>query len=268
MSSIQLTGTLDLPLTQDSTGTKVRFTCMQGKDTLLKTAPQIMTTSTSDGSYDVQLLLGMHYIEVLYDGQWNFLGNVQVDAQTPSPITLNTLIDNHSVPIPGSTAELPSYKSMNLKGEWDASSGNFPPDPIYPNQLSDVWTVSTGGTMTGPQPSMTVIANDMLYWNITDQAWSLFRSAPLPGEDEVLTGTQNGDVTVVAFASLFAGMIQMYNLDGSQMSTTITHNKNRKVVPMFFNSSNRLEYPIYDQPDGNTLVVTAGENLLGTLIVI
>ncbi|HGS5147692.1 TPA: tail fiber protein [Vibrio parahaemolyticus] len=60
-------------------------------------------------------------------------------------------------------------RSVQFKGKWDASSGNFPvpSDPEMP----DYYRVTVGGTMSGPQGTLTVDAGDDLYWDMDSDVW-------------------------------------------------------------------------------------------------
>jgi len=251
-----------------STNTKLRFTTTYGTGDTLRTAVSLVSTG-ADGTYSFDLVYGMHMIETSYGGHWNFLGNVNISELTPTTQTINELLENFSVPLPGDETDTVSYKSMNLMGEWDAGTGNFPPNPMYPSRLSDVWTISTGGTMdSGTGYTLLVNENDMVYWSITNQQWQKSGAYTALSDGELPVGGETGAIEATTMASLFAGLVRVYTLDGTYTRTTITHNKNRNVVPMFFNSASKIEYPIYKQIDSNNLEVIAGEPLLGTLIVI
>ena len=274
MSQIQVTGTLSLPLSAPSKGTKLRFTCSSGELTVLKTATQVLTTDIN-GGYSFNLKFGMYIIEVMYSNQWNFLGNVLVNEATPVITDINTLLEDHLVPIPDSLPEDINYSTMVMRGDWDASGGEFPPAPIYPTKLSYVYRVSNSGNMANVYRSdLNVSTNDLIYWSFDEQNYNKVNSGVgigvELGEGELAVGNAFGSVEARTFEQLFNGLPRLYTLDGTSTSITITHNRNRRVQPIFFNASNIVEYPVYTQPDDNLniLIVEAGGNLEGTLMII
>ncbi len=90
--TIQVTGILKTPMDAVSSGTTVRVipTVNEG-ETLMTITASIITDV--DGSYDFQLVYGVHTIEINFSDQYRLVGTVTVDNTTPTPITLPALLN-------------------------------------------------------------------------------------------------------------------------------------------------------------------------------
>ncbi len=90
--AIQVTGTLKNPMGVLSDKTTVRVIPTVNEGETLKTIPAAIKTGV-DGSYDFQLVDGVHTIEVNFSKKYNLVGTVTIDGSTPSPITLPALLN-------------------------------------------------------------------------------------------------------------------------------------------------------------------------------
>ena len=270
--TLQVTGVLELPLQNPSAKTEIRFICTTGVANVLKTATQVFTCGI-DGSYDFPLLNGMYVVEVKYQAQWNFLGHINVTDAIGSPIDMKTLLSSAAVPIPVNVAELPSYNVLNPRGDWDASPGFYPPDPMYPTKLSDTWRISVAGTMDNGSYTMAVKEDDVIYWSLVNQRWQRIGNSfgledvPLQ-EGETIVGNQFGQAEAISVASMITQQISVHTFDGTAATVDIVHNKNRKVYPLYFDERSVIEYPVYAEIDSNTLRVASAAPLTGTLIIL
>ncbi|CAL9969658.1 hypothetical protein VPHD260_0020 [Vibrio phage D260] len=64
--------------------------------------------------------------------------------------------------------------ALRPRGDWDASSGNFPIPTLVPDERADFYQISVGGTMTDSnpaQPDVTVAVGDQLYWHLENDIW-------------------------------------------------------------------------------------------------
>lgn len=282
MATIQVTGTLELPMTEASSQTKIRFTCSSGMLSVLKTATQTISTGT-DGSYDFNLNEGMYVIEAMYGGHWNYLGNVNITSSVPSPSTLNDLLATYSVPLPDDVQEFTTYNVLSPKGDFNASAGNFPSDPMYPTKIADTWRITTAGTLTNDTYTLEVEVNDIIYWSIVNQRWFRWGSEHTDidlstatfdvdqinlTEGQLLHGTLAGRAEATTMATLLAGQIIIHTFDGTSNSVTVAHNKNRKVFPIMFATDGTIVAPTYTESDADNLLVEAADNLTGTLIIL
>ena len=89
---ISVTGVLVDPMNQPSAETIVRVTAKNNSGSIMGLVGEI--TTGSDGSYDFNLVDGTHDIEIHFKDEYILTGTVEVDGNTPSPITLPELLGN------------------------------------------------------------------------------------------------------------------------------------------------------------------------------
>ncbi len=94
MTSVKVTGVLKTPLDvgMDSVTVRITSTTTEG-DTLGSVESKVVTGS--DGSYDFNLVYGVHDIEIKDDDEYSLSGRVRVDATVTAPTTLPNLLINH-----------------------------------------------------------------------------------------------------------------------------------------------------------------------------
>jgi VCBS repeat-containing protein len=94
--AIQVQGTLTDPL-GNILATDVKITA-ENSNVAVKGSHGIVTTGV-DGSYNFNLEEGVFLVQVLQKKEYSEGVSILVDAGTPSPITLGTLLKNHEVPV-------------------------------------------------------------------------------------------------------------------------------------------------------------------------
>ena len=87
---IQLIGTLTTPMGIFMADTEIRVTSLSNDLSHLGISGS--TSTDGNGSYDFNLLEGTHRIEVLQDNEFYTLGDVLIDSNTTSAISLTTLL--------------------------------------------------------------------------------------------------------------------------------------------------------------------------------
>jgi len=98
--TVQISGVLVDPLNVVSANTEIRVTAKStyGSGGLGGLASMVGSTSTdAEGAYDFTIMEGTHEIEVFITDTYVVSGTITLDGDTPSPLTLNTLIDSYSV---------------------------------------------------------------------------------------------------------------------------------------------------------------------------
>ena len=64
--------------------------------------------------------------------------------------------------------------SLRPRGDWDASTGNFPTPTLTPDERADFYQISVGGTMSDSnpaQPDVEAAVGDQLYWHLDKDIW-------------------------------------------------------------------------------------------------
>ena len=93
---IQVTGTVIDPMGQSSVGTEVRIETVSSPVTLKGAVASI--TTGAGGSYDFNLVEGIHLIEVKYAAEeYITTGHVEVTAGMSTALPLSTLLTYHAV---------------------------------------------------------------------------------------------------------------------------------------------------------------------------
>lgn len=96
MASKRVTGVLKTPLDigMDAVVVRITATITEG-DTLGCVESEVITGN--DGSYDFNLVYGVHEIEINGDDAFCLNGKVKMDATVSDPISIPDLLINHSV---------------------------------------------------------------------------------------------------------------------------------------------------------------------------
>jgi hypothetical protein len=86
--------------------------------------------------------------------------------------------------------------SLDPKGDWDASTTNFPatPTPVGGITPAHLYRISVGGTMDNGTQVITVNTDDHIYWNPVDSEWAYFvingvQVTSLTGQAQLPVGT-------------------------------------------------------------------------------
>ncbi len=90
--TIQVTGILKNPMDMISNNTTIRVIPTVNEGETLMTIPASIITG-SDGSYDFQLVEGVHTIEVNFSKKYNLVGTVTITSATTTPLTLPALLN-------------------------------------------------------------------------------------------------------------------------------------------------------------------------------
>lgn len=89
--AIVVTGILLDPVGRVSAGTEIRVTAKSNEGATLKSLEGLVITE-QDGSYNFNLVNGVHLIEINFSKEYHLVGEVLVAATVPSPITLPALL--------------------------------------------------------------------------------------------------------------------------------------------------------------------------------
>lgn len=89
--TIQVTGILKDSSGSPSPNTPIQLITVKGSDGVLPTA--VFDTITDvDGNYDFTVNIGIHYLLVRYQNDFEKVGKVTVNSDTPSPLNLDSLL--------------------------------------------------------------------------------------------------------------------------------------------------------------------------------
>lgn len=128
-----------------SPNTQIDVITTQGAGTTLTSATYSYTTD-ENGHYEFTLNNGVHVLSVKYNGYSKGLGEVYVNDDTPSPITINDLLGLHS-PIPPSYVQtiIDSLNEATQARDEAVSAANDSADILVQNQTiqSDVTNKAT-----------------------------------------------------------------------------------------------------------------------------
>ncbi|MGV3000793.1 prophage tail fiber N-terminal domain-containing protein [Vibrio sp. E150_018] len=89
--TIQVTGILKDSSGQPSSNTPIQLLTVTGSDGVLPTA-FFDTITDTDGNYDFTVNIGIHYLLVRYQNDFEKVGKITVNADTPSPLNLDSLL--------------------------------------------------------------------------------------------------------------------------------------------------------------------------------
>lgn len=92
---VYITGQLVDPMNNPEAGVVIRVEALDTKVTLAKC--EASTKTDSCGDYDFQLVDGLFKVEVLYSDEYIVSGNVLIDENTTSPLTLAELLTDYIV---------------------------------------------------------------------------------------------------------------------------------------------------------------------------
>jgi len=109
---IQVTGTLTNPVGVALPFKKIRITSEQTGASTVKSTVAVYTTSAT-GTYDFNLLNGIHKLEILSCNAWKEIGNAIVDDSTPTPVNL-TELERYTTPVVVPPTNLPDPTWVDL----------------------------------------------------------------------------------------------------------------------------------------------------------
>lgn len=89
--TIQVTGILKDSSGEPSPNTPIQLLTVKGSDGVLPTA-FYDTITDIDGNYDFTVNIGIHYLLVRYQNDYEKVGQITVNADTPSPLNLDSLL--------------------------------------------------------------------------------------------------------------------------------------------------------------------------------
>lgn len=96
MTFKRVTGVLKTPLDIGMDSVTIRITATVTEGDTLGCVESVVTTG-ADGSYDFNLVYGVHEIEIKDDDSYCLNGKVKMDASVTDPISLTGLLVTHTV---------------------------------------------------------------------------------------------------------------------------------------------------------------------------
>jgi hypothetical protein len=94
---IQITGILPDPMNQPRPNTSIRVEALDSTGSLK--GMTATTTTDGAGNYNFNLLEGSYRIEVFQEEEFIITGEVLVDVNTATPLTLTELLTTYVIPV-------------------------------------------------------------------------------------------------------------------------------------------------------------------------